>query len=256
MKRKYVSKRGRNTKRARRTYGKKPARRPKKKGGILPVSKLAEVQHHTHAVQETVVSASNTAAVTYGVELGVIPAVTTGGSTAGPKRTSNRVYIPHLNLKVAFFNNAAQEMYIRIAILQLRDGLAASAAQNNPSIVGEYYDAGTDAMTESALSLQNAQNVISMMRPFDKEFVKKVFFNKVIKLGPTNGAGAASACRLINRKVAIGKFFKHETADGTGVSNGKLVLVAAAYDPTNDTASTLSVEATMEVTTTWQDSVN
>lgn len=206
-------------------------------------------------MKESVVTASNTATVTYSNELGVVPQQTAGANEANCRNTS-RIFISGIKFKIGIFNNANQEVYVRIALVQLRDGLAASVASSNASLLGQYEPTATEKMEDYPYSAQNAQNFHSIMLPWDSESVKKVYYNKIIKLGPTGGTGAKSAVTLLSPFVKIGKYFKHELADGTGVINGRLVFVVCAVDPTNDTAAAQSVELTYHSIVTFQDSVN
>jgi len=220
-----------------------------------PVSKLGRTKRVTQQVKEQTISASNSATITYGVELFNQAQAYSGNEVN--HRTTSKVWAKGFHIRGAFVNTASQEMMVRIAVVSAKAGIAASTfTANNPAILGVNESTATDEKEDTVMSAQNAQNLHSLLLKFDNEFISKVHWQRQFLLGPAGGNGALTAVRQFQKYVPINRWQRHEVADGSGVRNGRIFLLAYAVDPTNDTASTLSVEMTYVADSIWQDSVN
>lgn len=220
-----------------------------------PVSKLGRTKRVSAIVKEQAISASNSATVTYGIEL--FNQAAAYSANEANKRFTSKVWAKGFHIRGAFVNSASQEMFVRIAVVSAKAGIAASVfTTNNPELMGVHSATATEAKEDYPLSEQNTQNLHSLLLRFDFESISKIHWQRTFKLGPAGGSGARSAIAQFQKYVPINRWQKHEKMDGTAITNGRIFLIAYAVDPTNDTASTLSVEMTYVADAVWQDCVN
>lgn len=250
--------RSKRSRKGKRSYKKSRYSRSKfSKGGMPPLSKLLRSKQYDSILKESTITASNTATVTYAQQFSSIALTALAGARDDQLRTSSKIYMDRVKFKLLLQNNASQEVYVRLAIVRAKAGIASSVfTGNNPSVLGVREPTATEYMEDNALSAQNAQNAHSMLLDFDKESIGKVYYSKIFKLGPTGGAGSISSSRICRWTSKVKRVLKYESADADSCSNGKIWFLASVYDPSNDTAAAQSVELTAKFSARWYDSIN
>lgn len=227
----------------------KPRNRPR------PISKLGTTKRETLVVKESVITASNTASVTYGTQLFILEQLTS--INAANTRFTQNIWARGFMFKCGLVNTSSSELYVRLAVVSGKARTAATVfTANNPLLIGQRDPTGTEMMAEEKVSAQSAQNFHSILLDWDMEDISKIHWQKTILLGPTGGLGSKPGVHHFRKYVPINRWQKYEQLDALNIKNGGIFLIAYVVDPSNDTATEYNVEMTYVGEMIWQDTVN
>lgn len=258
-KRKYSGSSRSSYKKKRKTYKKKKKSYKKKKYKTPKISLkgLITTKRYNNPVTEYAVVASATSPAIRGYSpISNIPVDYNPSTAYGHARSTPKMVAKGFHLKMCFHNNQSHSMFARVIVALTRDvdSTELTAILNGTNVLEQNRDGVGEHKDDEPMVVTSASNIINMMYPPSKELFRKIYMNKVIRLGPAGGAGISEA-RYFRKFIKLNRVFKFSGPSATLPENGTIVVLVGAYDPTNDTTVS-TIELTETSTFYWQDQIN
>lgn len=215
---------------------------------------LLRLKCKTEFATEQALSASATTPVIQGSELTDIDY--TAGTRDFSKRSTDKISIRGVQLQFFLNNNASHGMWIRLICAKVREPQNfTTGALTGSSVLEVAEPTATEHKEDYDLTYANATNARNLMFKVSRELFSKVYLDKKVYLGPSGGSGSMET-KLITKFIKMNQSAYYESDTNTTSKNCRIIWLAAAYDPTNDTSTDQTVEISYNTNIWWYDSIN